>query len=68
MESSDSSAQTASKRGGKRPGAGRPRVYDEGLQRITVYLTGKQLGTLVRIGPTISDALRMIIDESGCVL
>lgn len=58
----------ASTRGGARPGAGRPRLYEDGLHRTVVYLTGAHLGALTRIGPDLSSALRQVLDESGYVL
>ncbi len=59
--------------GGARPGAGRPRpepdASDAALRRVVVYLTGAQLGALVRLGAgNVSSAVRQVIDESGIVL
>lgn len=59
--------------GGARPGAGRPRqdayADDDPLQRVTVYLTARQIGAMVRIGGgSLSSAIRQVIEESGYVL
>lgn len=64
----DTQPKPASKRGGRREGAGRPRVYEGGLIRTVVYLTPEQVGAMVRIGDgNISAAVRQVIDESGYV-
>jgi hypothetical protein len=67
MDTTTPPAKPATKRGGARPGAGRPRLYAAGLHRTVVYLTGAQLGALTRIGPDLSSALRQVLDESGYV-
>jgi hypothetical protein len=59
--------------GGARPGAGRkrpePGATDDTLHRVTITLTGAQLGALARLGAgNISSAVRQVIDDAGIVL
>jgi len=59
----------AGKRGGRRDGAGRPRLHEAGVERVVVYLPPSYVGALVRVGGgNISQAIRQLIEDAGIVL
>lgn len=62
-----SSASATRRRGGSRPGAGRPRLYER-LVRVTISLPASYWGALTRLGDgNVSEAVRQLIDDAGLV-
>lgn len=49
--------------GGKRPGSGRHRLYQEVMVRGTIRLPDIHYATLDKIDPNISKAIRAIMDD-----
>lgn len=55
---------TTNKRGGKRPGAGRKRVNpQEPTTKVSVTLLRSHVEWLQKLGPTISEAIRRIVEK-----
>jgi len=50
-------------RGGKRPGAGRPALYDEKLVPVSVWLTPSQIEWCKKKCGSVSTAIRKLIME-----
>lgn len=55
---------TTNKRGGKRPGAGRRPVNPkEPTAKVSVTLLRSHIEWLQKLGPTISEAIRRIVEK-----
>lgn len=57
---------TESKRGGKRPGAGRPPIGDLPGKRINVYLEPHEIAILKKLGKgSVTAGIKKLIEREG---